>query len=313
MCIGVMGDGLNIGVHDWLAHLKTVRQLSDAAITAYRCDLAAWTEYLDAQGLTLDKVGKAHALSFMAVQSKNSLAPSTLNRRLSALKGFHEWLRRREPGLKNPFKELKTLKTGRKLPGCLSYGETEKIITLAGSDYMGLRDRTLMELLYSTGCRIGELCALNVEDVQLRQVKVRGKGNRMRVVFTGSEALKALKDYLPLREEHAVDSPDSRRALLLNMSGSRLTVRGARFIVDKYARLSGLPKSVHPHTFRHSFATHIHDEGADIRMVQEMLGHSSLSTTQIYTHTGIERIKGIYRQAHPHGRSRHTGGTGDRH
>ncbi|OQX29012.1 MAG: hypothetical protein B0D92_05935 [Spirochaeta sp. LUC14_002_19_P3] len=308
-----MGDGLNLGVHDWLSHLKNVRRLSDAAITAYRGDLAAWTEYLDAQGLALDGAVKAHALSFMAQQSKNSLAASTLNRRLSALKGFYEWLRRREPELKNPFGDLKTLKKGRKLPDCLSYNEIEKMIALAGNDFMGLRDRVLMELLYSTGCRIGELCALNVEDVRRRQVKVSGKGNRMRTVFTGTEAVKALEDYLPLREKHAEDNPDSRRALLLNMRGSRLTVRGARFIVEKYAQLSGLPKSVHPHTFRHSFATHVHDEGADIRMVQEMLGHSSLSTTQIYTHTGIERIKGIYRQAHPHGSKIHTGGIGDRH
>jgi integrase/recombinase XerC/integrase/recombinase XerD len=232
--------------------------------------------------------------------SSRRLAPATVNRRLSALKGYYEWRRRRDPDTVNPFTDSRTVKKGRRLPAFLTHEEIEAFLDHTGSDFAGIRDRTLFELLYSTGCRVAEICSLDVSDVLRRQVRVRGKGMKERLVFIGTKASVALEEYLSRRLEHVADDPDSRRALILDLRGRRLTTRGVYYLVRRYAALTGMTKRISPHTFRHSFATHVLDEGADIRTVQEMLGHASLSTTQIYTHTGIERIKRIYRLSHPH-------------
>ncbi len=294
---------MSIEAYDWLYHLRNVRRLSDATIRSYRRDLAAWSAFLAEVGVGEDDATRGEARMFMARMSSRHMAPATVNRRLSALKGYYEWRRRRSPGTSNPFVGSKTVKKGRNLPGYLTHEEIELFLEKTGDDFIGLRDRLLFELLYSTGCRVGELCSLDVSDVVRRQVRVRGKGDRDRMVFIGSNAAKALEDYLPVRLEHAGDDQDSRRALILDARGERLTTRGVYYLIRRYAAVAGVDKKVSPHTFRHSFATHILDEGADIRTVQELLGHASLSTTQIYTHTGIERIKRVYRSSHPHARS----------
>ncbi|MCG8453724.1 MAG: tyrosine-type recombinase/integrase [Spirochaetales bacterium] len=301
---------MSVEAHDWIEHLRHVRRLSDATVRSYRRDLAAWSAFLAENALTEGEASSRDARSFIARMSSQRLAPATVNRRLSALKGYYEWRRKRIPGSLNPFSESRAVKMGRKLPSYLSHEEIEKFLECTGDDFMGYRDRFLFELLYSTGCRVSEICSLDVSDVIRRQVRVRGKGDKERIVFIGSKASRALDHYLPFRLEHAHDDSDSRRALLLDHRGKRLTDRGIRHIVQKYTSLTGCPKSVSPHTFRHSFATHVLDEGADIRVVQEMLGHSSLSTTQIYTHTGIERIKQVYRFSHPHARRRAGGQNG---
>ena len=301
-------DGLSIESHDWLHHLREVRRLSEATIRSYRRDMAAWTAFLSERGMKDADAGVPEARSFMARMSARHIAPATVNRRLSALKGYYEWRRRREPEIRNPFAELRGVKKGRRLPGCLTHEELEAFIDAAGSDFAGLRDRVLFELLYSTGCRVGELCALNIEDVRHRRVRVKGKGSRERLVFIGDKAAEALADYLPSRMQRSSGAgletpgktPDEERALILDLRGRRLTPRGVYYLIRRFAVITGCAKAVSPHSFRHSFATHLLDEGADIRGVQEMLGHASLSTTQIYTHTGIERIKQVYRQSHPH-------------
>lgn len=301
-------DGLSIESHDWLHHLREVRRLSEATIRSYRRDMAAWTAFLSERGMKDADAGVPEARSFMARMSARHIAPATVNRRLSALKGYYEWRRRREPEIRNPFAELRGVKKGRRLPGCLTHEELEAFIDAAGSDFAGLRDRVLFELLYSTGCRVGELCALNIEDVRHRRVRVKGKGSRERLVFIGDKAAEALADYLPSRMQRSSGAgletpgktPDEERALIIDLRGRRLTPRGVYYLIRRFAVITGCAKAVSPHSFRHSFATHLLDEGADIRGVQEMLGHASLSTTQIYTHTGIERIKQVYRQSHPH-------------
>ncbi len=293
---------MSLEAHDWLEHLRDVRRLSEATIRSYGRDLAAWTAFLAENGMDESDAGQKEARAFMARMSSRHMAAATVNRRLSALKGYYEWRRRRLPGTTNPFIDSRTVKKGRKLPGYLTHEEIEMFIDRAGDDFPGLRDRALFELLYSTGCRVGEICSLNVRDVVSRQVRVLGKGNRERMVFIGSKAFAALDEYLALRLSHVSDDADSRQALMLDQQGKRLTTRGVYYIIRKYSALTGVSKKVTPHTFRHSFATHVLDEGADIRTVQEMLGHASLSTTQIYTHTGIERIKQVYRLSHPHAR-----------
>ncbi len=293
---------MSIAAHDWLDHLHDVRRLSDATIRSYRRDLAAWTAFLAETDSSEDQAGSFEARSFLSRMTQEHLAPATVNRRLSALKGYYDWCRRRDPGSPNPFVGSRTVKKGRRLPGYLTHEEIESFIERTGEDFAGLRDRVLFELLYSTGCRVGELCSLNAIDVARRQIRVRGKGDKDRLVFIGNRAADALEAYLPLRLEHAGDDPDSRRALILDLQGRRLTTRGVYYLVRRYSALTNTAKNVTPHSFRHSFATHILDEGADIRTVQELLGHASLSTTQVYTHTGIERIKQVYRLSHPHAR-----------
>ena len=299
---------MSIEAHDWLDHLRDVRRLSDATIRSYRRDLAAWSAFLAEQGIGEGEATRGEARMFMTRMSSRHMAPATVNRRLSALKGYYEWRRRRFPEAENPFVGSKTVKKGRRLPGYLTHGEIEAFLERTGDDFIGLRDRVLFELLYSTGCRVGELCSLDVSDVVRRQVRVRGKGDRDRMVFIGANAARVLEDYLPLRLENACGDTDSRRALILDAAGHRLTTRGVYYLIRRYSALVGIDKKVTPHTFRHSFATHILDEGADIRTVQELLGHASLSTTQIYTHTGIERIKRVYRSSHPHARSAEANG-----
>ncbi len=308
-CTGIWEVGLSIEAHDWLEHLRDVRRLSDSTIRSYRRDLASWSAFLGEQGLTDLDAGQSEARMFMARMSSRHMASATVNRRLSALKGYYEWRRRRIPGTVNPFLSSRTVKKGRRLPGYLTHEEIEVFLDSTGLDFAGLRDKVLFELLYSTGCRVGEICSLNVVDVVRRQVRVRGKGDKERMVFIGSRAAEALDNYLPLRLEHSAEDPDSRQALILDLRGERLTSRGVYYLIRRYAAITGMAKKVTPHTFRHSFATHVLDEGADIRTVQELLGHASLSTTQIYTHTGIERIKQVYRLSHPHAkRTVNTGG-----
>ncbi len=287
---------------DWLVHLRDVRKLSDATIRSYRRDLEAWSDFLKEQNLEIQQAGRREARGFMVLMSSRHMAPATVNRRLSALKSYYEWRRRRTGAGENPFDAFRTLKNGRRLPGYLSYEELENFLNYCKDNFAGRRDKLLFELMYSTGCRVAEICSLNVNDVRQHKIRVKGKGGKERVVFAGKEAAAALADYLPLRREHAADNSDSQKALILDLQGHRLTARGVYYIIRKYAALTGISKKVSPHTFRHTFATHVLDEGADIRMVQEMLGHSSLSTTQIYTHTGIEKIKQVYRLSHPHAR-----------
>jgi site-specific recombinase XerD len=172
----------------------------------------------------------------------------------------------------------------------------------ADDPFWRLRDHAVLEVLYSTGCRVSELVALDLKDLDLGTgtARVTGKGDRERNVFLGGSALAALRDYLGRRTGRTAADPDSLAALFLNQRGRRITDRGVRFILSGWLARAGLGKRVTPHTFRHSFATHLLDRGADIRAVQELLGHASLSTTQVYTHVGLERLKKVYRRAHPH-------------
>jgi site-specific recombinase XerD len=218
----------------------------------------------------------------------------------------------------NPFAEVRGLRTPKRLPSFLFEDEMARLVDLPetaaagraspdrGSDdgFWRLRDHTVLEVLYSTGCRVSELVALDLADLDLGTgtARVTGKGDKERNVFLGGSALACLREYLLKRTGRAAGDADSAAALFLNQRGRRITDRGVRFILAGWLAQAGLGKRVTPHTFRHSFATHLLDRGADIRAVQELLGHASLSTTQVYTHVGLERLKKVYRRAHPHAR-----------
>lgn len=285
-------------------YIRTLKGLSESTRRAYMNDIKGWLDFLDTQGMTRLEAGRDDARLYISTLSMRQRSASTINRTLSSLKGYYGFLERRGEVKGNPFAAVRSMKKPNHLPVYLTNREVMILLDhVEGTGFASRRDRALFELLYSTGCRVSELCSLKVEDVATERVLIRGKGGRQRYVFIGPAARAALDDYLPSRKEKLEKKGLQQvRALILDERGQGLTTRGVYFILQKYMRKSGLNRKIGPHAFRHAFATEILNEGADIRVVQEMLGHASLSTTQVYTHTGIERIRQVYRNAHPHGK-----------
>lgn len=287
-------------MNTYLTYIQNVRKLSDATVISYRKDLTVWFDYLEKWEVAASDIDQQIARSFIGQLSRDGLASSSINRKISALKGFYDFLIKRKESPYNPFAGIKSMKLNRTLPVHLTDQEISRLVELTGNDFKGVRDRMIFELLYSTGCRVSEICNMDCQDLLKSNPMVRGKGGKDRWVFVGSEARKALKEYLPLRTIRLKEKNND--TLILDAMGKSITARGIYYIIERYIVESGLSKKVSPHTFRHSFATEMVNEGADIRVVQELLGHASISTTQIYTHTGIERLKQVYRKSHPHGR-----------
>jgi tyrosine recombinase XerC len=301
----------------YLAYLGTVRRLSPHTLESYGKDLEKYESYLSAEGVDAEKAEVADARGFVAWLTRQGLSPRSINRMVSGVRGWYRFLERQGLVGANPFAEIRSLRTEKRLPSFLFEEEMARLVEMPsrepcadGEEFWKLRDRAVLETLYSTGCRISELVSLNLPDVDLknRTARVMGKGSRERNLFLGEAAVAALREYMSRRTFHVRSSAsgpgseDPSRALFLNQRGGRVTDRGVRFILGEYLARANLGKHVTPHTFRHSFATHLLDRGADIRAVQELLGHASLSTTQVYTHVGMERLKKVYRRAHPHAR-----------
>ena len=295
----------------YLEYLEQVRKLSRHTVRSYRNDLENWFLWLESQGESYLKPDRDSLRSYLAELTLRQMNASSVNRRLSTLRGYYQWLMDRDQVECNPFLGMRNLKDRRSLPTYLTYQEFLALLDSAGSDLLGHRNRAILESLYSTGCRVSELVALNRRDIRKEEILIRGKGGKERFVFLGTRAMMALGKYLELRDRtqkptgrSGPEGDDDRDSLFWDHRGRRLTTRGVFHIIEQVQQRSPVGKRVTPHTLRHSFATALLDEGADIRIVQEMLGHSSLSTTQIYTHLGIEKIKQVYRQSHPHGRGR---------
>ncbi len=296
----------------YLTWLRSVRNLSPHTLESYAKDLARYEAFLDERGVKPRQAGLTEARGFVGKLSRDGLSPRSVNRIVSGVRGWYRFMERQGEIEANPFAEIRSLRTEKRLPSFLFEEEMARLIELpsrtacAGEDsFRKLRDRAVLETLYSTGCRISELVSLNLADVDLKSsiARVMGKGARERNVFLGASAVSALREYLACRAAHTPrrgGSPDGARAAFINQRGGRITDRGVRFILGEYLVKANLGKRVTPHTFRHSFATHLLDRGADIRAVQELLGHASLSTTQVYTHVGLDRLKKVYRRAHPH-------------
>lgn len=293
------------GLQEYEQYIKNLKGLSDSTLRAYSNDITAWLEFLNQQGVLVEEAGRDDARLYISTLSMRQLAASTINRSLSSLKSYYRFLENRDEVKGNPFTGVRSMKKPAHLPVYLTNREVSIILDhVEGNDFTAMRDRVLFELLYSTGCRVSELCHLTVEAVSSNRILIRGKGGKQRYVFIGEKARISLNDYLPFREERLIQKGLTEiRSLILDEQGKGLTSRGVYYILQKYMRKSGLSRKIGPHAFRHAFATEILNEGADIRVVQEMLGHASLSTTQVYTHTGIERIRQVYRNAHPHGKS----------
>jgi integrase/recombinase XerC/integrase/recombinase XerD len=301
----------------YLAYLRSVRGLSGNTVRAYERDVRSYLEYLEAAGVGQSEVRDATVRAFVASLRERGLSARSINRLLSAVRGYCRFLERLEPGkaAHGALEGFRGLKAPTRLPSFLFEEEMTALLDAVGDDsFLAVRDRAALETLYSAGCRVAELVGLDVTDLDLRQgtARVLGKGRKERFVFLGREAVQALRDYLPRRAAHLGArevSEDGRRALLLNNLGERVTDRGVRYRLARLLVTTPIRKRVTPHTFRHSMATHVLDRGADIRVVQELLGHASLSTTQVYTHVGLSRLASVYRRAHPHSRRRGASGS----
>jgi len=296
----------------YLDHLRIERGLSNNSIAAYRRDLTKFGDFLTGTASSFDAISEQKIVDYEVALKSNDLSLSSINRALSALKGFYQYCER-EYHIDNPSRESSSHRLARKLPKALTVDEVSRLIASGyqEGDISSYRNCALLELLYSTGARVSELIDLSVSDVaktmtsdgEVPVVRVRGKGSKERLVPLGSFALKAIEDYLTrTRPTYASKNSQSENALFLNQRGKRLSRQSAWQIVLDAAEKSNLTGKVSPHVLRHSFATHLLDGGADIRVVQELLGHSSVTTTQIYTLVTIDKVREAYSTAHPRAR-----------
>ncbi len=282
-------------IDKFIRYLEIEKAASLHTVRACRKDLRAFSEYAKTEPGEIDMID---VRGFVAEQIKKGLRKITVSRRLSSIRSFFKFLYREGYIKSNPAKLVSNPKIPKLLPKFLSVDDVFSLIEKPeGIGFMPVRDRAILELLYSSGLRVSELTGLNVDDVNTREslMKVRGKGKKERIVPIGSKAIDAMKSYTI--ERMLMKSRD--KALFLNRMGKRLTDRGVRRIVVKYARALAYHGQIGPHTLRHSFASHLLQSGADLRVIQELLGHSSLSTTQKYTHLDITHLMDIYDKAHP--------------
>jgi integrase/recombinase XerD len=308
--------GLATPVERFLDYLAVERGLSRHTVDAYRRDLRRYQAYLEGRGVE-DPAGAAEddIAGFVADLSSSEYGdgrryrPSSVARALAAVRSFHRFLVLEGDAQTDPAEGVARPKVPRNLPKPLTVDEVAALVAAPGQDgTVPLRDRALLETLYGAGLRISELVALDVDDVDLDEGSVRavGKGSKERIVPLGRYAVRALEAYLR-RARPDLAGPRSRGALFLNRRGGRLTRQGCTNIIKAMARRAGIRKRVTPHMLRHSFATHLLEGGADVRVVQELLGHASLATTQIYTLITRDRLRDVYFSSHP--RARRTAGT----
>jgi len=306
-------------VEGFLKAITAERDLSVATSSAYGSDLDQFVEWAGRSRIVeLDQIDRRVLRRYVAHMSERGLARRSIARKISALRSMLGWAQLQGMIESNPADELAAPKLDKPLPRVLKASEAAWLCELPpGDDPLGIRDRAVLEVLYGSGLRVAELCGLDVDDMDLTEnhVTVMGKGRKERRVPVSDPAARALRSYLQVRPallERATgtkgqikgrtrgqtDGMGDRHALFLNVRGNRLGPRSVRRILDKYVNAEGA-RHVNPHALRHSFATHLLDNGADLRTVQELLGHESLATTQIYTHISTERLRIVYEQSHP--------------
>ena len=279
------------------------RGLSSNTLAAYRADLVALHRWLSARQVTLAQTGRAELMAFIAARVQGGARPRSTARQLSSFRRFFRYLMR-DGGLReDPTAQIAMPKIGRSLPRSLSEAEVEALLGApVVSDPLGYRDRTMLEVLYATGLRVSELVSLKLGQVNMNQgvTRVLGKGNRERLIPLGEEAVRWLRAFVNgARNDILLDR--STDYLFPTRRGDRMTRQAFWHIIKRYARKAGVDRELSPHTLRHAFATHLLNHGADLRVVQMLLGHSDLSTTQIYTHVARERMKELHSQHHPRG------------
>ncbi len=286
----------------YINYLEAERYASPYTVRNYTTDLLHFFQFLKAKGVdSLKEVDKHILRDYLSYVMEQGFVKASIARKLSAIRSFYRYLQREEIIPTNPVATASSPKLDKRLPSFLTIKEVERLLEAPDSSKpQGQRDRALMELLYASGLRVSELVSLNLEQINLDscEIRVRGKGDKERMVLMGKPAARALSDYLSQGRPKLLGKKGSS-ALLLNPDGGRLSGRRVQTILGKYANIAGIDRRVHPHMLRHTFATHLLDGGADLRVVQELLGHASLSSTQIYTHVTQSQARKVYLSAHP--------------
>lgn len=284
----------------YLDYLLYQKKYSKNTVIGYEEDIDFFLDFLKESNLFLLKVDYNDIRFFNSYMEKNKYSKNTISRKISSIRSFYKYLARNNYVSYNPFTLTKGPKKDKLLPKFLYYNELESLFdSIDTSNFFGLRNRLLLEILYATGIRVGELENIKIKDIDIseRSIKVFGKGSKERIVYFGDYAKEYLENYLHLRD-------DSCPYLFINKNKQRLTARGVRYIINKIIDEKGLDLKVSPHMFRHSFATHLLNEGCDLLSVKELLGHESLRATQVYTHVTNDRLKDVYLNSHPRGNKR---------
>lgn len=297
---------MNDAIERFARYLRVERNSSELTIKSYREDLESFLDYCKDRlnGIAPPDAYTIHDLrGYVSYLHECQYAKTTIARRLACLRTFFRFCSREKLCKGNPAKALRTPRTGRKLPHFLTSSEILQLLEAPpANEYLGIRDRAIFEVLYSAGLRVAELVSLNLRDWDRDSniMRVIGKGRKERIAPIGRYAAAALDRWLEVRRPKETPKPRDKEAMFLSKNGTRITTRSIGRMVEKYLQLTGLDKKTTPHSLRHTFATHLLDGGADLRSVQELLGHKSLTTTQIYTHVSTARLRETYEAAHPH-------------
>ncbi|MFC2025386.1 tyrosine recombinase XerC [Chloroflexota bacterium] len=291
----------------YVNYLEAERNASPYTVRNYTTDLVGFFNFLRTKGISSLKEVDKHVLrDYLSYLMEEGFVKASIARKLSAIRSFYRYLIREEIISTSPVATTSSPKLDKRLPSFLTTDEMTRLLEAPDlATPQGQRDRTLLELLYASGLRVSELVKLNLEQVDLytREIRVWGKGSKERMVLMGEPAAEALTDYIAQARPHLLGNKKTS-AVFLNRYGGRLTERSVQSILEEYAKNVGIDKRVHPHMLRHTFATHLLDGGADLRVVQELLGHASLSSTQIYTHVSKSQAKKVYLSAHPMAKER---------
>lgn len=303
---------MNGDVNDFLLHLEKEQNDSPNTLIAYRRDLDAFVEFLGSyygmEGWTWGGVDRLAIRGFMGHLTRRGLGKRTVGRTLSAVRSFYKFLHRNEVVEANPARSMQSPKRDKYLPAYLDRAQIDLLFQMAEARawegrFTDVRNLAILELFYSTGLRLSELAGVNRDmlDLVSQQLKVRGKGRKERIVPVGDHAQLALRNYEAKRDElsRTLGGKADRTAFFLSRTGTRIGVRAVQLVVGKFLKEIDEDAGLSVHSLRHTFATHLLDAGADLRAVQELLGHASIATTQIYTHTSVERLKQVYAKSHP--------------
>lgn len=295
-------DSLSPLVSEFLQHLATERQLSDHTVKGYERDLSGISSYLEEQAVSRwEDVSAHHLRTYIGIRHRDGKSGKTLQRVLSAARTFFNYLAREGLCTTNPAMEFSAPKSNAKLPATIDADQISKLLDIDKTDWHSVRDRTMLELFYSSGLRLSELVATNIVDINFDDnlIKVRGKGSKERILPVGRKAVDALKRWLAIRADLPRGNQCDGDALFLSERGKRISPRNVQERVRHWCVKLGIPGKVHPHTLRHSFASHLLESSQDLRAVQEMLGHADIATTQIYTHLDFQHLADVYDKAHP--------------
>ena len=287
-------------VENFLNFLQNDKKLSDNTLQSYNRDIKLYCNYLEQNNIDMIKTDEASIKTYLDTLKDNGKAVSTISRNLASLRSFYQYLHKTRVIAEDPTTNLESPKIERKLPKILTSDQVELLLEQPKCvDLKGYRDKAMLELVYATGIRVTELISLNVDDIDLENKTIRCVGkNKERVIPVGSLAINALKEYMD-KSRNVLLKNENDPALFININGQRLTRQGFWKIIKQYKTQANIDVDITPHTLRHSFAVHLIENGAELRAIQEMLGHSDISSTQIYAQMGQSRIKDVYSKTHP--------------